>query len=120
MAGFNTLSPWDAFAWFDTPIETNFSLSGAAVLVAPAEPRRVALIFSMPSSTGFVTISTSSKVTASSGIGLTTQSPTLQLFQSAAGNLVQGAWYAFGMLGLSVTVVEVRLRDWPNMYGPGE
>jgi hypothetical protein len=108
-----SMSPMDAFEWFQTPICTFFgALSGTPLQIAKANPQRVALIISSGSSTNIAP--ETAVLVAGGGIALNATLTTLVFIQAETGPLCQLGWWATNTALGNVTVVEVLLREWPG------
>lgn len=108
------MSPWDEYAWFDTPIETKWtSISApAGQQIVARNVRRVALIIAINVST--VSVSTQAGLAAAQGVSLSLTQPNLMLTQKDHGPLCQNAWFVSVIGGGAVfTTIESFLRDWP-------
>jgi hypothetical protein len=113
------MPPWEAFRWFDSPVETvvDLGIDGLWHLVAAQNVRRVALWLG---SAGTANLNFSPSPRAGlHGFYVTGGALPLVLRQQADGVLCQVEWYAQGSPGGTVNVVEVLLRAWPGEPGIG-
>jgi hypothetical protein len=106
------MAPWDENAYFQAVRETT-SVGGALQQLATADPMRVAIIFSLAGGAAAV-IATSRDLAGSSGIALGSNSPIFAITQQQYGNLCQSEWWAVPGPGITISIFEVRLRDWPQ------
>lgn len=108
------MPPWDAFPWFDTPVETSFTLIGAApyIQIAGLSVRRVCILIASGDG-GTIQVSTQ-RGGANTGWTLSSGTGPMILTQQSHGVLCQVPWFAKAVAGLAVTVVEVFLRAWPG------
>lgn len=120
MSTFVTMSPWDAFAWFDTPVETMFAMTGSAVLIAKGNPRRIALGLAPTQSGSNITISSTPLVSSNVGFVLSSSVTPTWILQANHGPFCQGQMWAFGMALSNLWVCEIFLRDWPDRYKPDD
>lgn len=108
------MPPWEAFKWFDTPVETLVALAAppAWTKVAAHNVRRVGIYFALPGAAN-VQVSTKQGV-AGTGFLLTSAVNPLIFRHQADGVLTQVEWYAQPSPGTSLSVIEVLLRAWPG------
>lgn len=115
--GFDTLPPWDANAWFDTPKLVSVNTPGSqTVQIIGADSNRVGLIISSSFGGGNdAYVGPDTAVAAGIGIHLTTGRPFIEITHREWGPLTQAAWYGFGNgLNTSFTCLPLTLRDWPE------
>ena len=110
---FSTMAPWDASQYFQASKETFVdSTLGGPGLIVGADPMRVALLFGTTSN-GIVNVSTNPQCQVGQGLGVSSSVP-LILTHADVGALVQQAWYYPQMTSSKITVIEVRLKEWPR------
>ena len=113
----NDQAPWLENTYFDTPKSTGLSLplvSGWTEFVPP-NIKRVGLMIGCQSGGGIlVAPSNTLPATSAYGLWINNNSAILQLKQKDWGPLVSGAWYYFSTVALTVTYVELLLREWPR------
>ena len=118
--GFDILSPMDSFRYFQTPIQTDYTLAnGEKRVVAAVNPARVGLIIATNPPSSGLSIGLNGQVGATLGIPIVSQQPTIQITQGEWGALVQAEWWAFSTAGNTVSVIEVILNDWPETSREG-
>lgn len=108
------MPPWEAYRWFDTPLERVVALPFGAgwVQLCERSVRRVCLIFACPpTASGQISLNQGS---ANSGIGVQAGQSPLILTQQQHGPLCQEPWFGSSGGGSFITVVEVLLRAWPG------
>lgn len=113
------MSPWDAYRWFDTPTETFFADPGVAgnQRIVSLDVRRVYLMIRPGGAQATCQVSMHADATGMSGFLIDRAAP-LELAQQNSGPLCQSEWWQIAGGG-AVTVIEVKLRDWPHtMEGP--
>ena len=136
------LPPWDRLPAYTQPVETVYSLTGSAQLVAKGDPMRVALVFALPIqqfTTNVITvpvpiayyaqsfsvqfptvfISTNPAFGTGQGIVMSPLNAPLVITPDKWGPLCQAPWYALGQpgTGASVTVITVSMLKWPETDG---
>lgn len=108
------MSPWDELQYFDLPVVQVFTSStDNKTPIAVADPQRVYLLFATGSGGGTVVIAPLPGV-GIAGIGLSPNSVPVVFRARDDPVLTQGAWYAAIGVGPSLTVIQVRLREWPR------
>lgn len=113
------MPPWEAYRWFDAPVETLWSMMsiGPNLEVAAHSVRRVVLMF-CPVGVSSVYLSTVQSNSAR-GYQLVNGAAPLILTQQQHGVLCQVPWFAGGAGANSLTTIEVFLRAWPGEPGIG-
>jgi hypothetical protein len=71
------MPPWDAYRWFDTPRESEFTGLVTGDLIAPHDVRRVVLIVSVQQTSDSARITTKPGVESGRGVLLTGESGSL-------------------------------------------
>jgi hypothetical protein len=112
------LAPWDEVRYFDAPIATAPAVEhDVQTVIAPANPRRVALYISASIATGNV-LWVFPTVGGSGAVGLILQpiQPVLLLTVGDIGPIVGYEWSAFTSAAGSIQcgVLDISLRDWPS------
>jgi hypothetical protein len=107
------MAPWEEITYFDTPKVTFLTLPGSGEWYSfvPANPQRVALVFSCP---GGVYISTDNTVPLTAGFQFTTTTYPLSITEAQHGPLCTAEWFANGTTNQLVTAFEVILRQMPE------
>jgi hypothetical protein len=108
-----TMAPWDENAYFQAIQETFFTGVAGTHQLAQADPMRVALIFSLNTGATALITTQPGNVTFA-GILLNSTQSTLVITQRDFGNLCQSDWWTALGPGINITVIEVRLREWPQ------
>jgi len=112
--GSASMPPWDENSYFFLPKETGFTISTTAQSVAPADPNRVAILFSAAGPNN-IFLSTKSDIAANNGIQLVSGVLPLLIEQEKVGPLCAAEWFAVSLAaGGVLTVVETILREWPG------
>jgi hypothetical protein len=111
------MAPWNENVYFQTPRETLLGPSSFATgsPLVPGDLYRVALIISNQQG-GPAYISTLTQTIGGVGPGLgvfVNQVPVI-ITQADFGNLCQVEWFITSAVNVVVSVIEVRLRDWPG------
>lgn len=107
------LTPWEEITYFQNPLWTNTNIGPGNpwVPICKGNPQRVALIVS---ATGSVNVTTDTTISTSAGIALVSSYPVQMFRQSETGPLCTLPWYAASQGGVSLTTVEILLREWPD------
>ncbi len=116
------LSPWDEYAWFQTPVVTTTQCRTAApTLVARSNPYRVVLMFSCAfgaAGTLFISPSQAMVGNANLAIPVPVSFPPFILTQKDHGILAQIEWWGVSVTAnMRITVVEGILKGWPQSKG---
>lgn len=108
------MAPWDEQVYFQAVRETTYvTVITGTQQVAQADSMRVGIVFSL-GGTDPCRLSTNPTITLSSGITLSQGVNPFVVLQKDLGNLCQIEWYAL-LSGMSrLTVVEIRLREFPS------
>jgi hypothetical protein len=113
------MPPWEAFKWFDSPRESEFTGLVTGDLIAPHDVRRVVLIVSVQQTSDSARITTKPGVESGRGVLLTgNQGPWILTHQSH-GLLTQVDWFVASAPLSGLCVIEVLLRAWPGEPGIG-
>lgn len=112
------LPPWEENAWFDTVVPKHFNITaaGGRVKLASADPRRVAILFTV-AQTGQVFVAPDPQIATDGSQGQAVQSSTLalQFHQSEWGVMVTQEWWGVTtVISVFVDVWELILREWPR------
>jgi hypothetical protein len=91
----------------------SLTMLGGVVQLAPADPMRVAIMFDTFASGGF-SLGPTSGVTITTGINISSGRPLVVWLHRDVGPLVQGEWWGIASGSVTVTIVEVKLIDWPT------
>ena len=114
MQSLDTMAPWDALAWFDLPAQTDIIASGnPGQILVGADQRRVVLAVGA-SSFAAINLSLLPNVDAAHGHSLSGGQPMWIITQAQHGPLVAQQWFMFAPVTTVVSVIEVKLRDWPR------
>lgn len=107
------MAPWEEITYFDNPKVSFFgnTAGGEWVLIAPANPQRVALIMS---TTGTSCLSPDDTLPFAGGIPLNAYSPYITITEAQFGSLCTSAWYSYSTELANLTVIEVILREMPQ------
>lgn len=107
------MAPWDSLRYFRIPKPTVFTLTGAAVKIASADPTRVLLSMSVANKGGDLWVAPTNLVGSAFGYHLTDSGIPFEVTHQVHGALVQMEWWAFGAAVNGVFVQEMVLQDWP-------
>lgn len=115
MSRADILAPWDALPYFQPVTGGSFFIGFTPVLIAEADPNRVALIISTDSSTNF-TVSPASVFGFGSGYVLNQTNNTWTITHREHGNLAQIPLFAISQMGAGaiLSTIEIRLAKWPS------
>jgi len=107
------LKPYEAFGYFNRPVETFFALGQwtDGVMAAPENANRVVLIFSWAAGQPFA--STLPPPHPSGGLSIPKEAGPIILTQHEHGSLAQVAWFPVKDLGAAVMVHELILERFP-------
>ena len=105
--------PWIENESFLNPVWTNTNIGPGNpwAPICKGNPQRVALIVS---ATGSVNVTTDTTISTSAGILLNNGFPVQVFRQSETGPLCTLPWYAASQGGVTLTTVEILLREWPD------
>lgn len=107
------MAPWDAAAYFETVATRTVGSGLNPVQAAPANPRRVALIFCNATAQSSIAVHLGTDTTIAATVLLTPNTPVAYLTQAQLGPIVAAEWWiSSGVNNLAVT--EIVLRDWPR------
>jgi hypothetical protein len=113
------MPPWEAYKWFDSPRENEFTGLVTGDLIAPHDVRRVVLIVSVQQTSDSARITTKPGVASGRGVLITGgQGPWILTHQSH-GLLTQVDWFVASAPLSGLCVIEVLLRAWPGEPGIG-
>lgn len=111
---FDAMSPWDAVTWFETPTVTYVSVTVATLKqVVAANVRRVYLAFISQNQAGHAYAPNTTPFTGKGYIS-SSNVPSIEFRFADHGPLVTSEWFVYPAATITVTVVEVILRDWPR------
>lgn len=108
------MAPWDELQYFDLPQVVQYtSTTDSRTPVAPADPQRAWLLFTLGGTSVQVTVMLTAGL-PNTGI-LVTQTGLPLIFRARDDPVVtQAAWFASIPAGGTLTVWTVRLREWPK------
>lgn len=132
------LSPWDRLSAYRVPVTSNYTMTGAPVLIAKGDPMRDTIVVSLaglgnitttisypvPVAFGVVTVNfgvanaiigVDPNLNANGGLIINPVNSPYVIDYGRWRALVQQPWYAFGTaFGAIVTVITLSMQDWPE------
>lgn len=108
------MAPWDELQYFDLPVVSQFTnATDGKTPVALADPQRVWISFTQGIASGQISVGIVPG-NASAGWPVSTSGQPLVWRARDDPVITQGVWYATIGVGVTLTVISVRLRVWPR------
>jgi hypothetical protein len=108
------VAPWDELQYFDLPVVQQYTnATDSKTPIALADPQRIWISFTQGTASGQTNVSILPS-NAAAGWPVST-SGTALIFRARDDPVItQGVWYATIGVGVTLTVVSIRLREWPR------